>query len=45
VVGGVYYSLSKNVTLVGEYINSKSKAFNGNSATETDYAIGGILFF
>jgi len=45
VVGGVYYSLSKNVTLVGEYINSKSKAFSGNSATENDYAIGGILFF
>jgi predicted porin len=45
VVGGVYYSLSKNVTLVGEYINTKSKAFSGNSATENDYAIGGILFF
>jgi predicted porin len=45
VVGGVYYSLSKNITLVGEYINTKAKAFSGNSATENDYAIGGILFF
>jgi len=45
VVGGVYYSLSKNVTLVGEYIDTKAKAFSGNSATERDYAIGGILFF
>jgi len=45
VVGGVYYSLSKNVTLVGEYIDTKAKAHSGNSATERDYAIGGILFF
>jgi predicted porin len=45
VVGGVYYSLSKNVTLVGEYIDTKAKAWSGNSATERDYAIGGILFF
>jgi hypothetical protein len=44
-VGGVYYSLTKNVTLVGEFIDSKAKAWGGNSATETDYAIGGILFF
>jgi len=45
VVGGLYYSLTKHVTLVGEYIDSKATAWGGNSATEKDYAIGGILFF
>ncbi|MEP6483278.1 MAG: porin [Rudaea sp.] len=44
-VGGVYYSLTKNVTLVGEYIDTKAHAWNGNSAEETTYAIGGIVFF
>jgi hypothetical protein len=33
------------VTLVGEYIDSKAKAWGGNSATEKDYVIGGIIFF
>jgi hypothetical protein len=45
VVGGVYYSLTKSVTLVGEYINTKAKAQGGNSATENDFALGGIFFF
>jgi predicted porin len=45
VVGGLYYSLTKSVTLVGEYIDTKAQAWGGNSATEKDYAIGGILFF
>ena len=44
-VGGVYYSLTKSITLVGEIIDSKSQAWNGNSATEKDLALGGILFF
>jgi predicted porin len=44
-VGGIYYSLTKNVTLVGEYIDTKAHAWNGNSAEETTYAIGGIVFF
>jgi predicted porin len=44
-VGGLYYSLTKNLTLVGEFIDTKAKAWGGNSATETDFAIGGILFF
>lgn len=44
-VGGLYYSLTKNVTLVGEYIDTKATAWNGNSAKETTYAIGGIVFF
>jgi len=42
---GLYYSLTKSITLVGEYIDTKAEAWNGNSATEKDYAIGGILFF
>jgi predicted porin len=42
---GLYYSLTKSVSLVGEYIDTKAEAWNGNSATEKDYAIGGILFF
>jgi hypothetical protein len=33
------------VTLVGEYIDTKSKAHNGNSADEKDIAVGGIVFF
>jgi predicted porin len=45
VVGGLYYSLTKSVTLVGEYIDTKAEAWNGNSATQKDFALGGILFF
>lgn len=44
-VFGAYYSLTKSVTLVGEFIDSKAQAWNGNSATEKDIALGGILFF
>lgn len=44
-VVGLYYSLTKSITLVGEYIDTKSDAWNGNSATEKDFALGGILFF
>jgi len=44
-VVGLYYSLTKSVTLVGEYIDSRSHAHSGNSATEKDVAIGGIVFF
>lgn len=44
-VFGVYYSLSKSLTLVGEFIDSKAEAWNGNSATEKDVAVGAILFF
>jgi predicted porin len=44
-VVGLYYSLTKSVTLVGEFIDTKAKAWGGNSATEKDYALGGILFF
>jgi predicted porin len=44
-VGGVYYSLTKSITLVGEYTHVETKAFSGNSASEDTYALGGIIFF
>ncbi len=44
-VAGIYYSLTPSVTLVGEYINTKAKAWNGNEATEDTFALGGIIFF
>jgi hypothetical protein len=45
VVGGLYYGLTKSVTLVAEFMDTKAKAWNGNSAKETTYALGGIIFF
>ena len=44
-VFGLYYSLTKSLTLVGEFIDTKAKAWNGNEAKEKDVTIGGILFF
>jgi hypothetical protein len=44
-VVGLYYSLTKSITLVGEYIDTKATAWGGNSATQKDFALGGILFF
>lgn len=44
-VGGIYFSLTKSITLVGEYVSTKAKAFNGNSADEDTYVLGGIIFF
>lgn len=42
---GVYFSLTKSVTLVGEIGQTRSKAFNGASAKQNSLAVGGILFF
>jgi predicted porin len=44
-VFGVYYSLTKSLTLVGEFIDTEARAWNGNEAQEKDIALGGILFF
>jgi predicted porin len=44
-VVGLYYSLTKSVTLVGEYIDTQAIAWGGNETRERDYALGGILFF
>ena len=45
VTGGLYYGLTKSVTLVGETSQTKSKAANGASAKMTGLALGAILFF
>lgn len=44
-VGTVHYGLTDWVTLVGEYINTKSTAHGGNEATSDTLALGAILFF
>jgi predicted porin len=44
-VVGLYYSLTKSLTLVAEGIDTESKAWNGNEAQEKDVALGAILFF
>jgi predicted porin len=44
-VFGLYYGLTKSLTLVGEFIDSKSTADSGNVAREKDVAVGGIPFF
>ena len=44
-VFGAYYSLTKSLTLVGEFIHTEAQAWNGNVALENDVALGGILFF
>ena len=44
-VFGVYYSLTKSLTLVGEYSNTEAKAWNDNEAKEKDVIAGAILFF
>jgi predicted porin len=42
---GLYYSLTKSVTLVGEFVDTKAEAWNGDKVKQTDVALGGILFF
>ena len=42
---GLYYSLTKSVTLVAEVSQTKSTAFNGNEAKLKGGSIGGIVFF
>jgi predicted porin len=44
-VVGVYYSLTKSITLVGEYIATKAEAWDSSSVKQNDIALGGILFF
>lgn len=45
VTGGVYYSLTKSITLVGEVGQTKSKGFSGATAKQNSFALGGIFFF
>jgi predicted porin len=42
---GAYYSLNSLITLVGEVGQTRSKAFNGQSARMNGIALGGIIFF
>ena len=44
-VFGVYYALTPSVNLVGEYIQTKAKAQNGDSHKDNAIAVGAILFF
>lgn len=42
---GLYYKLTKSVTLVGEVSQTRSTSFDGAEATMDGYAVGGIVFF
>jgi predicted porin len=44
-VFGAYYSLTKSLTLVGEFAHTEALAWNDNAAIENDIIVGGILFF
>lgn len=44
-VGQGRYGLTSWVTLVGEYIRTKSQAHNGNEAKADTVAVGAIMFF
>lgn len=45
VTAGLYYNLTKSITLVGELGQTKSTAFNGASAKQNSISAGGIFFF
>ena len=45
-VASIYYSLTKSITLVGEYVNTKSERQAGGGDLKQDtVAVGGIIFF
>jgi predicted porin len=43
--GGVYYSVSKNLTLLGEYSNEKAKAQDGGTNTSNTFNLGVFVGF
>ena len=45
VTGGVYYSLTKNLTLLGEISGVKAQAHNGNQNKSTNGNIGAFMSF
>jgi hypothetical protein len=45
VTAGLYYGLTKSVTLVGEVSRTTSKPVVGDSARMNGVALGGIVFF
>jgi predicted porin len=42
---GLYYNLTKSLTLVGEFSDTEAKAWNNNEAHEKDAIVGAIIFF
>ncbi|HEY0231598.1 MAG TPA: porin, partial [Dokdonella sp.] len=45
VTGGLYYQLTKSVTLAAELVKLQSKDYLGNTAKQYGGDIGGIIFF
>lgn len=45
ITGGLYYSLTKSVTLAGEFGLTRSKDYLGNEAKQWGGSLGGIIFF
>lgn len=43
--GGLYYQLTKSITLAGELGETRSKDFAGNEAKQYGGSLGGIVFF
>jgi len=43
--GGLYYTLTKSVTLAGELGETRSKDYLGNEARQYGGSLGGIIFF
>jgi len=44
-VVGLYYNLTKSLTLVGEFSDTEAKAWNNAEAHEKDVIAGAIIFF
>ena len=44
-IASLYYSLTKSITLVGEYIHTSAKDQVGNENKQDTIALGGIIFF
>jgi predicted porin len=45
IIGGIYYGLTPNVTLVAEWTNTTTKNQGGNSANDNNIALGALIFF
>jgi predicted porin len=45
VTGGIYYSLTKNLTILGEVSGVKTQAHNGNENKSTDVNFGAFMSF
>ena len=45
VTGGVYYSLTKNLTLLGEFSDVQADAHNGNKNKSINFNVGAFMSF